>query len=56
MDDKTKTPKAENEKDRNAELSDDDLDTVSGGDHGPRIGGSLYWDPASQTYVPYNPH
>ena len=34
MDGKTKTPKAENEKDRNAELSDGDLDTVSGGDHG----------------------
>lgn len=56
MDDKTKTPAAENEKDRNAELSDGDLDKVSGGDHGPRLGGSLYWDPASRTYVPYNPH
>lgn len=56
MDDKTKTPETKNEKDRNAELSDDELDKVSGGDHGPRIGGALYWDPATQTYVSRNPH
>lgn len=57
MDDKKKTPETKNEKDRNAELSDDELDKVSGGDHGPVLNGDrVYWDPASQTYVSYNPH
>lgn len=58
MDDKTKTPETKNEKDRNAKLSDDELDKVSGGSDHPhgRVATSLYWDPATQTYVSYNPH
>lgn len=62
-DDKAKTPrgkgrKAENEKDRKAELPDGELDKAVGGIHGVRISNfdlDFVWDPASQTHVPREP-